>query len=434
MSKALTHSFELGRASPFAALVDKSSILPIVAAAYAVLVSPLLIFATSTPDAVRGLMETRNENKVFWPAMAALSIAIIIRNLARGVRFNGPPHIVCFFAYLAFAGLSVLWAFSPELSFVRFAQQVMVAASIVPFALFVVRTVDMMRGLFLVFGLACFLNIFFVIGGFQTIADKVVIGYSGYFTGKNYLGECASLAVLLSLNEMRFPGVRRAFGVVVAVLAVSLIVFSNSKTALGLAFLAPCLAASVLIVKKFARISPAMLLLSVVICYFVFSAVTGFTMNRISYILYGDPTFTGRQIIWDFAQSEIAHRPLIGWGYQSYWLVGPNGPSVLNAPGWVKSMPNAHNGYYDTLLEMGYVGLTLLLIFVLATLHAVGRMADRDFGRAWVALSIVLFVIVYNGLESTWMRGFEFMWVVFLIVAVDVAQFAQVRHRRPMAR
>ena len=47
----------------------------------------------------------------------------------------------------------------------------------------------------------------------------------------------------------------------------------------------------------------------------------------------------------------------------------------LEAPGFVKMMPNAHNGYYDTILEMGYAGLAFLLVFIGATLHAVGRVA-----------------------------------------------------------
>jgi hypothetical protein len=46
------------------------------------------------------------------------------------------------------------------------------------------------------------------------------------------------------------------------------------------------------------------------------------------------------------------NRPLLGWGHQSFWLVGPDAPSVVDAPGWVKTMPNAHNGYYDATLEM----------------------------------------------------------------------------------
>jgi O-antigen ligase len=88
-------------------------------------------------------------------------------------------------------------------------------------------------------------------------------------------------------------------------------------------------------------------------------------------------------------------------------------------------MPNAHNGYYDTVLEMGYIGLVLLVVFIAATLHGIGRVVDRDLVRGWSMLSIALFVIVYNGLESTWMRGFEFLWVVFLILAAEIAKYWQ---------
>jgi hypothetical protein len=88
-------------------------------------------------------------------------------------------------------------------------------------------------------------------------------------------------------------------------------------------------------------------------------------------------------------------------------------------------MPNGHNGYYDTTLELGHVGYYILLVFILATVHAIGRVADRDGRRAWFALSLALYIIIYNYLESFWMRGFEFLWVVFVILAVDIARYWQ---------
>jgi O-antigen ligase len=86
-------------------------------------------------------------------------------------------------------------------------------------------------------------------------------------------------------------------------------------------------------------------------------------------------------------------------------------------------MPNSHNGYFDTILEMGYVGLAFLIAFILATLHAVGRIADRDPGRAQLVLSLALFVILWNFFESIWMRGFEFLWVMFVIVAAEAGRY-----------
>jgi exopolysaccharide production protein ExoQ len=306
----------------------------------------------------------------------------------------------------------------------------MIVTSIILPAMLAARAVDMMRGLFLCFAFASILNVFFVLDGSQSVATygsmgQVSIGYPGYFPGKNYLGEFAALAIFLSLHEMVYPGLRRTLGAVVVVIATLLLFLSDSKTALGLAFVAPFLAGLTLIIRTKMRISLAIILLSIPFCYVILSSVSNFNMNRVSYMLYGDSTFTGRTIIWDFAEYEIARRPLLGWGYQSFWLVGPDAPSIVEAPGWVRMMPNAHNGYYDTMLEMGYVGLALLVIFIVATLHAIGRVADRDPARAWLVLSLALYIIFWNYLESLWMRGFEFLWVVFLIVAADIGRYWQ---------
>jgi exopolysaccharide production protein ExoQ len=97
------------------------------------------------------------------------------------------------------------------------------------------------------------------------------------------------------------------------------------------------------------------------------SEVFDLDISIVSLHLFGDPTFTGRTSIWAFALDMIERRPLLGWGYQSYWLVGPDAPSVLEAPGWVAEMPNAHNGYLDTILETGLLGLAVLTTFIIAT-------------------------------------------------------------------
>jgi exopolysaccharide production protein ExoQ len=205
-------------------------------------------------------------------------------------------------------------------------------------------------------------------------------------------------------------------------MTVVLVSLSGSKTALGLALIAPFLAGLTLITRMKTRISPAIILLSIPLGYAVLSHVDpSFNVYRLAYALTGDSTFTGRVAIWDFVQSQIALRPLLGWGYQSFWLI-PDSPA-FEAPWWISRIPEGHSGYYDTTLEMGYIGYTLLIIFIFATLHAVGRVADRDPVRAWLVLSLALFIIGSNYLESLWMRGQEFLWVVFLIIAAEIARY-----------
>jgi exopolysaccharide production protein ExoQ len=442
MSKASRYSPELAQTRPSARMLDKYAIVPISACVYALIATPLIRVLYPKQN----FLETDYVSRIFWPALAAISLMLVIRDPSRLRRVIWPPHILCLLACLALAGLSVLWAFKPESSFVRLLQQVMVVTSIILPALLADQRADMMRALFLCFAFASILNVFFVLGQEPEIGQywshRVAIGYPGYFGGKNYLGECATLALLLSLHEVTYPGPRRTFGIVVIAIAIFLVVKADSKTALGLAIVTPFLAGIALFAAKNMRLSPAIILLSIPLCYAALSSVSNFSVNRLSYMLYGDSTLTGRTIIWDFANLEIARRPLLGWGYQSFWLVGPDAPSVLDAPGWVKTMPNAHNGFYDTTLELGYVGYYLLLVFILTTIHAIGRVAQRDRARAWVMLSLLLYIICFNYLESLWMRGFEFLWVVFLIVAAEVGRYWQAfprtavtaRRPRPLRR
>jgi exopolysaccharide production protein ExoQ len=418
MSKAATHSFELSRTESSAPTIDKYAIVPILACAFATIIGPLIGRVDTSSHIVNA--EPGLANRIFWPAMAAVSLAFAMRNYSRLGRLTWPPHLICLLAYVAFAGASVLWAFRPEASLVRFAQQIMILSSIILPAMLAARTADLMWGVFVCFAVGTILNVFFVFENPPSID-----GYPGYFLGKNYLGEFSAVALLLALYETRQSGLRRVFGIIIMVVATLLLLWSNSKTALGLAFAVPCLARLTLMTARSMRISPAILLLSIPVGYAVLSSVSGFNMNRVSYLLYGDSTFTGRTIIWDFADYEIARKPLLGWGYQSFWLVGPGAPGLVEAPGWTKNMPNAHNGYIDTTLEMGYVGYYLLVIFIIATLHAIGRLAYLDAARARLLLSLALYIICYNYLESLWMRGYEFLWVMFLIVAAESGRYWQ---------
>ena len=80
-------------------------------------------------------------------------------------------------------------------------------------------------------------------------------------------------------------------------------------------------------------------------------------------------------------------------------------------------------GYFDTILQLGYVGLAFLIVFTIATLHAVKYVADRDPIRAQLLLSLVLFFILYNFFESLWMQNFEVLWLVLLVAAAEIGRY-----------
>jgi O-antigen ligase len=405
-----------------------SAVTPLLACLFATVLAPVLYSFTRPARTLTAIMEGRIENRIVWPVLAAIAIVIAFQNRTLVRRVGWPIHVLLLFAYLSLAGASVLWAFAPQISLTRFFQQALIVISIIVPPLYAYRCPDLLRGVFICYAIGGILNLFFVVNNPPELISFYG-GYSGYFEGKNYLGEFAVVMLLLALHEIRYGGARLVVAIGVAITAVTLLVFSGSKTALGLALLMPPLATVTLIAARKMRLSPATLLLAIPIGYIVLSTITGIGTNRISYMIYGDSSFTGRTVIWEFAKYEISQKPLLGWGYQSFWLSGPTAPSILEAPGWVKEMPNAHNGYYDVLLETGYVGLSILLCFMFAILRAIGRIANSDPIRAWSLLSLALYVIFYNFMESLWFRGFEFLWILFLLIGAEAVRFAQVMDR-----
>jgi exopolysaccharide production protein ExoQ len=413
-------------------ILDKYLIVVNLVFAYCLIISPMLMFVFPGDS----ITADRVENKIFWPPVAAIALGCFaLRNRSR---LTWPPHIVWFAAYLALAGASILWAFKPEVSFSRFATQIMILISIILPAMLAARTADMMRGVFFWFVFGSILNAVLILGGYskESLADTVKIGYPGYFVYKGVLGEFAAFAFLLSLYEIFHPGWRRALGLIIAVVSIYLVIVSESKGSLGCAVLAAILATLVMFVRRKTRVSPAIVLLPVPICYVVLSRIVGDLVNRISWHLYGNYNLSGRTDIWDFVNFEIAKRPLLGWGYRSFWLVGPDSPPFVDAAGWVRVMPSAHNGYLDTILDTGYIGLVLFVVFIFTTLHAIGRVADRDPTRARLLLSIALFIILVNFLEAGWLRGADALWLMFVVVVAEAGRYWQPFHRglRPIVQ
>ena len=423
-----TASIRSGRLSGAAPIFDKCIVIPILVFGYSLIIQPLLSFGITIND----ITKPHLENQVFWPVITVIALGCFISRIPP--RRTWPPHLVWFGAYLALAGVSVLWSFKPEVSFGRFATQIMLLSSIVLPAMVAARTADLVRGVFFCFAFGSILQVVLILGGYcaQTMANTDNAGYSGYFPDKNALGQFAAFAIILAFYELIHPGWRRILGLVTIVSGAYLISAAHSKAALACVVLAAVLAKLVLFIGTKLRVSPPFILLPLLISYFVLSELVSNLVNRISWHIFQNYDLSARTVIWDFVNAEIARRPLLGWGYRSFWLVGSDFPSLVDAGGWVRQMPEAHNGYLDTILDTGHIGLVLFLMFIFTTLHAIGRVANRDPARAWLLLSIALFIILANFLESGWMRG-DSLWLMFVLAAVEAGRYWQPFHRESRA-
>ena len=89
--------------------------------------------------------------------------------------------------------------------------------------------------------------------------------------------------------------------------------------------------------------------------WFYISALTGYTFADMSMLLFGDTTFTGRTIIWEFVLDVISRSPLVGQGYAAFWGVGAESIFETEGPGLVARLQEQqHVGHlHDAGLDRG---------------------------------------------------------------------------------
>jgi hypothetical protein len=149
-----------------------------------------------------------------------------------------------------------------------------------------------------------------------------------------------------------------------------------------------------------------------------------------------NPNLTDRTVVWSDVLA-IADSPVLGTGFESFWL--GDRLDQMWAKWWWHPI-QAHNGYIETYINLGGVGLFLLAATMIATfLKAKSEMLrDLDFGR--FRLGVLVAVIVYNYTEATF-KGVHLVWTVFYLIATDyplldaavVPAFDALRSRRPLA-
>lgn len=154
--------------------------------------------------------------------------------------------------------------------------------------------------------------------------------------------------------------------------------------------------------------------------------------NRIFMALGRDVTLTGRTELWDFVDGMIAQRPLIGFGYNTFFAMPSVIEQVTSRIGW--SAPNAHNGYREILLGLGVVGLILAMVVLLGALWRALQTVMRDPHAiasrfAFVYLCLYLF---RNFSESDLVAQSDLSWVLAAFaVLLPTASAISTLPRRP---
>ena len=93
-------------------------------------------------------------------------------------------------------------------------------------------------------------------------------------------------------------------------------------------------------------------------------------------------------------------------------------------------MPSSHSGFLELRLETGRIGYCIFLVFLYATLHYLEGVRRVDPVRAWCYLSIVMFALLINLLDSAWLV-LNHLWILFLIVVAESVRYRLLNKTEP---
>jgi exopolysaccharide production protein ExoQ len=126
---------------------------------------------------------------------------------------------------------------------------------------------------------------------------------------------------------------------------------------------------------------------------------------------------SGRTMIWT-RLLEVQTSPILGTGFESFWL--GERPKLLEGL-FFYSLNEAHNGYLETYLTLGLIGVFLLVGLFVATFWKIRLELFRNFEWGRFRLGFLAAVILYNWTEAAF-KTVSPLWFVFYLIAMDYPQ------------
>lgn len=138
-------------------------------------------------------------------------------------------------------------------------------------------------------------------------------------------------------------------------------------------------------------------------------------------------TLTDRTSIWATVL-KLQPDPLLGVGFESFWL-GDRIKAFWSTLPAERGIAEAHNGYLETYLDLGFVGLIIFAGVLIATFYKIQLDLLRRFELGRLRMGLFIAIIVYNFTEAAFV-SVHFIYAVFFLIAVDYSVVRRSRSQR----
>lgn len=263
------------------------------------------------------------------------------------------------------------------------------------------------------------------------VDQKVHVGaWKGVWVEKNVMGgfmvrgfAACACAALISTKHKRLWAFFAAF-------CAAMVLLSTSAGAL----LALLMGGTLILAITMLRKSPAHALFfgySALAVILAAAVVAVFMPGEILHALGRDPSLTGRMPIWTLVIAEIKEHFWVGNGFGVFWKDQHGAANYIRvALQW--GVPNAHNGWLDLALNLGFVGVLLCGAYLLLGLW---RAANKLFDPVISPFAITMLVLSlqFSMSESVIAQQNNLVWVIFVAICTKLAMGRDAGEAQPLA-
>ena len=129
-------------------------------------------------------------------------------------------------------------------------------------------------------------------------------------------------------------------------------------------------------------------------------------------------TLTGRTEIWQ-GLLKVGSNPVFGTGFQSFW-VGEHLQKIWSMGGLFDGINESHNGYLEIFLNLGGIGVTLLVALLVTGYRNLIKSVHRDSALSTLCLGFFVTAVIYGFTEASAFGIMNPIWFAFLLAVIRV--------------